>query len=54
MGFLGFESKCEKELRLLKMDLYNIRIQEESIKNDIPRFGLKYADDYRKESEKLK
>jgi len=47
MGFLGFESKVEKELRLLKHDLEQESKRKEAEKQGHIYFGTRYEDDYR-------
>jgi len=47
MGFLGFKSRKEKELRLQINDLREDARERECEKNNIPYFGIIYADDYR-------
>lgn len=54
MGFLGFESKAEKELRLLKLDIENKFRREKAKREGRPYFGTRYEDDYRLEHDKLK
>lgn len=54
MGFLGFESKAEKQLRLLTLDIENKFKKEQATREGRPYFGVRYEDDDRKESEKLK
>jgi hypothetical protein len=48
MDFLDFESKMEKELRLLKLDMENEEKRKEANKKGLPFFGTRYEDDYRK------
>lgn len=47
MGFLGFESKAEKELRLIKLDMENKTMRQEAQEKGLPFFGTRYEDDYR-------
>lgn len=47
MGFLGFESKQEKEVRLKQLDLENKIKKLEAEKKGLPFFGTRYQDDYR-------
>ncbi|WP_252241559.1 hypothetical protein [Clostridium sp. ZBS18] len=47
MGFLGFESKAEKKLRLLKLDMENETKRKEAQEKGLYFFGTRYEDDYR-------
>jgi len=44
MGFLGFESKREKNLRLQLLDAQNEIGRLKAEKEGIPFFGTKYSD----------
>lgn len=50
MGFLGFESKEEKEQRLNTLDRENEKGRIQAENEGTPFFGLRYEDDYRKSS----
>lgn len=54
MGFLGFESKAEKEIRLLKLDIDNMVRKQKAEREGNIFFGTRYEDDYRRDEEKLK
>lgn len=48
MGFLGFESRREKDLRLKILDMENELRKLHAEKNNIPFFGTRYMDDDRR------